>query len=63
MTTMLAETATAATVTSALTGGITTIAGEMMNAVAAVVPVALPILGAVMIVSVGIRLFKKITGR
>lgn len=57
------EAATIATVTGALTTGITTIASDAMNAVGSVVPVALPIMGAVVVVGIGIKVFKKVAGR
>lgn len=57
------EAGTIATVTSALTTGITTIAGDAMSAVGSVVPVALPIMGAIVVVGIGIKVFKKVTGR
>lgn len=50
-------------VTTALTNGITSIATEAMNAVGTVVPAALPIAGAIIVVSIGLRVFKKVTGR
>ncbi len=57
------EAATIATVTGALTTGITTIASDAMSAVGSVVPVALPIMGAVVVVGIGIKVFKKVAGR
>ena len=50
-------------VTTALTTGVTSIATEAMSAVGAVVPAALPITGAVIVVGIGLRVFKKVTGR
>jgi len=50
-----------ATVTSALTGALTTIANDMTGAVSAVVPIAVPVLGGILVVSLGIRAFKKFT--
>lgn len=50
-------------ITTALTTGITTIGTDAMSAVAAVVPVALPIFGAIVVVSIGLKVFKKVTGR
>ena len=34
-----------------------------MSAVGSVVPVALPIMGAIVVVGIGIKVFKKVTGR
>lgn len=50
-------------VTSAMTTAFSTIASDAMSLIAAVIPVALPILGAVVLVTIGIRMFRKITGR
>ena len=49
------------TVVSALTGALTTIAGDMTGAVAAVVPIAVPVLGGILVVTLGIKAFKKFT--
>ena len=57
------EAAAISTVTGALTTGITTIANDAMGAVSSVVPVALPIMGAIVVVGIGIKVFKKVTGR
>lgn len=51
------------TVTSALKTGITNIATDASTAIGDVIPVALPIMGAMVIVSVGIKVFKKVTGK
>lgn len=60
---VLAETSTVADVTTAMTTAITTMAGNGMDAIAAIVPVAAPILGAFIVVRIGIRAFKQFTGR
>ena len=60
---LAAEAGTVAGVTTALTSGITTVAGDAMSAIASVVPVALPIMGAVVVVGIGIKVFKKVSGR
>lgn len=49
------------TVTAALTGALTTIAADMSGAVMAVVPIAVPVLGGILVVSLGIKAFKKFT--
>lgn len=46
---------------TAFTTAITTIAGDAMNVAAAVVPVALPVAGVGIALSVGFRLLKKLT--
>lgn len=48
------------TVTSALVTGITSIGTEALSAVGSVIPVALPIAGAVVVVTIGLRIFKKV---
>ena len=48
-------------VTTALTTGITTIASSATDAIAKVLPVALPVMGAIVVVTIGIRVFKKFT--
>lgn len=47
------------TVVTSLTTAITTFAGEAMDAIGAIVPVVLPIMGAIVVVGIGIRVFKK----
>ena len=51
------------TVTNALKSGITDIASDAMNAIAGVVPVALPVMGAIVVVGIGIRIFKKVSSK
>lgn len=58
----LAEGGTA-TVSGALTTGLSTVASDALSAVTAIVPVALPIVGAGVVIAVGIKMFKKVTGR
>lgn len=48
---------------TAITTGFGTIAGDMLSAIGAITPAALPVLGGVLVVGVGIRIFKKIAGR
>lgn len=50
-------------VTEALKTGITTISSDAMSAVASVIPVALPIMGAIVVVGIGIKVFKKVAGK
>ena len=50
-------------VTTALTTGVSSIATDAMSAVGSVVPAALPIAGAIIVVSIGLKVFKKVTGR
>lgn len=51
------------TVTEALTNGISTIGTDAMSAVGSVIPVALPIMGAIVVVGIGIKVFKKVAGK
>lgn len=50
-------------VVSALTTAMTTTADECKSAIAAVLPVALPVMGAIVVVGIGIKIFKKVAGR
>ena len=47
----------------AISDGLTTVAGDMTSIVSDVVPIALGIVGTVMVVTFGIKLFRKLTGR
>lgn len=51
------------TITTALTTAFTDVAGDCMDAIAAVLPVALPVMGAIVVIGIGIKIFKKVTGR
>ena len=51
----------ASTVTEGLTSALSTIAGDMSAAIMAVVPVALPVMGGILVVAIGIKVFKKFT--
>lgn len=46
--------------TTALTTGFTTIAGDMLSGMGAIVPVALPVLGGFLLVRIGIKIFRRI---
>lgn len=58
---MAAETATTAmdTIQSALTSGFTSMVGDVMTAIGNVLPVVLPIFGAMMVISIVIGLVRK----
>ena len=59
---MLSETnATVETVTSALTSALTTTANDMLSAIGSVLPKALPVAGAILVVTLGWRLFRNFT--
>lgn len=53
--------ATAGTVTEAMTSALSTTASDMMDAVSSIVPVAVPVVGAILVVTLGIKVFKKFT--
>lgn len=58
-----AESTGSSGITSAMTTAFSTIASDAMSLISSVIPVALPILGAIVLVTIGIRMFRKITGR
>ena len=53
----------AATATQALTTALSGAATEMTNMVGTIVPVAVPVVTAILVVTFGIKVFKKIAGR
>lgn len=46
-------------VTDALTSALSTIAGDMTGAIGAIVPIAVPVIGGILVVTLGIKAFKK----
>ncbi|MFQ7549889.1 hypothetical protein [Blautia marasmi] len=50
-------------ISTSLVTGITSIATEAGSAIASIVPVALPIVGMVLIVTIGLKVFKRITNK
>lgn len=54
---------TVTTVIDALTNGIQSAGSDLLGAIASIVPVALPVMIAVVAIGVGIKIFKKVTGR
>ena len=50
-------------VQSAVTGALATVQSDSLSMISAVLPYALSIVGAVLVVTIGIRVFKKISGR
>ena len=52
-------TATTASVTESLPSALSTTASDMMGAVSSIVPVAVPVVGAILVVTLGIKVFKK----
>ena len=53
--------ATASSVTEAISSALSTTASDMMGAVSSIVPVAVPVVGAILVVTLGIKVFKKFT--
>lgn len=51
------------TVSTALVAGLTDAAVGMANVIGDLLPIALGVMGAVLVVSFGIKVFKKVTGR
>lgn len=49
------------TVITALTTAITSFAGNAMDVIGDVIPVALPIMGAIIVVNIGMGIFKRFT--
>ena len=50
-------------IASAVTTGLGTIQSEAVSLIGSVLPYALAVMGAVLVVSIGIKVFKKVTGR
>lgn len=48
------------TVTEALTTGLQTVANNLMTAIGNIIPIALPVLGAIAVVGVGISIFNRV---
>ena len=47
----------------ALVSAMTTVASDATGAISSILPVALPVMGAFVVVKVGIRIFKMVTGK
>lgn len=54
---------TTSTIASALATSFTSMATDIMDTIGTVLPIILPILGAIAVIGVGIKVFKKVTGR
>lgn len=48
---------------TALTTAFSTVASDALSAIQSILPIALPVMGAIVVVGVGIRIFKKVAGR
>ena len=55
--------ATISTVTGALSTGLQTVQTNALSLIGTVLPYALTVMGAILVVSIGIKVFKKVTGR
>lgn len=55
--------ATISTVTSAVSTGLQSVQSDALSLIATVLPYALGVMGAILVVSIGIKVFKKVTGR
>lgn len=56
-------TATVTTLTTAVSTALSTVVSDTMSMIAAVLPYALSVMGAIIVVSFGIKVFRRITGR
>lgn len=50
-------------IAGALTTALGTTATDGLSAISSILPVALPVMGAIVVIKVGIRVFKLVTGR
>lgn len=57
------EASTIETVVESLKTGVGNIASDAMGAIAGIVPVALPVMGAIVVVGIGLRIFKKVSSK
>lgn len=53
----------ASSVSDALVSGLTQVGSDMSGMITKVLPIALGIVGAIMVITFGIKLFKKFTGK
>lgn len=54
---------TVETVINAMTNGLQSAGSDLLGGIASIVPVALPVMIAIVAVGVGIKIFRKVTGR
>lgn len=54
---------TVSTVIDSLTSGLGTAGSDILGAIASIVPVALPVMIAIVALFVGMRIFKRVTGK
>lgn len=49
------------TLVTSLTSGFTTVANDSIDAIGSIVPTALPILGAIIVIGIAVKVFRKFT--
>ena len=54
---------TVSTVIDSLTSGLSTAGSDLLGGIASIVPVAVPVMIAIVAIGVGLKIFKKVTGR
>lgn len=52
-----------ATLTDTLTSSFSSVGTDLLSMVGKVAPIAIPVIGAVIVVNVGVKVFKRITGK
>lgn len=57
------NTKTTSAVVTALTTAFSSVASDAMDAIGAILPIALPIMGAVLVAMIGIRIFKRVANK
>lgn len=55
--------ASVSSIATAMSTALGTIAGDALNAIATIAPAAVPVLGGMLVIGLGIKAFKKVTGR
>ena len=50
-------------ISGTLTTALSTIASQALSSIAAILPIVLPIMGAIAVVCIGIRIFKKVASK
>ena len=56
------EPSTVNTVVNAMTDGLSSAGSDILGAIGSIVPVALPVMIGVVVIGVGIKIYKKVTG-
>lgn len=60
---MFALASTPDSIVSALETAFTTVASNATDAITGILPIALPVMGGVLVVGLGIKIFKKVAGK